>query len=740
MFCAFCTSEAQTFRDCEIIFNRLLPVFNQAKEENNPSLLNSPEYRKDLIALQKAYQQYHRLFYDTKDSIQRVNNEAVILSLSGNYSKGRRIISSILIGPEGAPPQYYYNQAMVYMLNKEYNQARQLFQSDLAYKSAALNTMVTYAEEGNYAGAMGLAEQGGGSDGKFSFNRGLLHKLTKNYEAAYDDFSAAIKSKDKFMAYRIQRGDVLMKMANEKKAVDDFEKVAKLGPKAQIRYANALVSLNQFDKALAILKDYLAGKDRTYRGDAYLGIAHAYYGKSNFVEAQRYYRLARAGRLDDRAAVCGEANVMVSTHNYEGAIRLFNQVIEMDKDYLSAYLGRAVALYGKKDYTGALADFKIAESLITDTKPYLADLFVSRGFSYYYTGKKDLAAKDFETAIAMDPKRFEALGGMSSIMIEQKRYPEAGQYLSKALSYEKGNDRMYANYGNLLFHFNMFKKSYDVFRRAVAINKRNLKAQNGWALALLENDQLDRSKKLLDSLVKANPDIPYLLNNRGIAYAYVGNRHEQRKESELAEAHYKSAFNDFNKALELKPVNRFYNVNVGNVYRYWEEYDEAQLSYKAYQDKSALNNMGVMFAGQERMKDAMYYMGVALQVDSTHRVVKYNMAVLANNKQKELARLVASTKEGDLFSDIGIKYSLDGFVTLYLYDYEFDPLEFKGRHFLELPVEEYSDNYFIPHYDFELLEYTNNKLGIPIKKKPRYKSQKVKLPGKKGSGTDCPVF
>lgn len=299
---------------------------------------------------------------------------------------------------------------------------------------------------------------------------------------------------------------------------------------------------------------------------------------------------------------------------------------------------------------------------------------------------------------------------------------------------------MYANYGNLLFHFNMFKKSYDVFRRAVAINKRNLKAQNGWALALLENDQLDRSKKLLDSLVKANPDIPYLLNNRGIAYAYVGNRHEQRKESELAEAHYKSAFNDFNKALELKPVNRFYNVNVGNVYRYWEEYDEAQLSYKAYQDKSALNNMGVMFAGQERMKDAMYYMGVALQVDSTHRVVKYNMAVLANNKQKELARLVASTKEGDLFSDIGIKYSLDGFVTLYLYDYEFDPLEFKGRHFLELPVEEYSDNYFIPHYDFELLEYTNNKLGIPIKKKPRYKSQKVKLPGKRGSGTDCPVF
>src|SRR5690606_21662982 len=149
------------------------------------------------------------------------------------------------------------------------------------------------------------------------------------------------------------------------------------------------------------------------------------------------------------------------------------------------------------------------------------------------------------------------------------------------------------------------------------------------------------------------------------------------------------------------------------------------MSDKADQDKSALNNMGIMYAGQERMKDAMYYLSVAHQIDSTHRVIKYNMAVLANDKQKELAKLVASTKNDDLFSDIGIKYSLDGFVTLYLYDYEYDPLEFKGRHFLELPVEEYNDNYFIPHYDFELLEYTNNKLGIPIKKKPKYKSQKV---------------
>lgn len=741
MLCTVFSSEAQTFRDCEVIFKRLLPVYNQAKEENNPALLQSPSYRKDLMELQKTYQKYHRLFYDSKDSIQRVSNEAAILSLGGSHAKAYRIISSIKIGADGAPPQYYYNQALVAMLNKENQVAKQLFQSNLAYQHSALNALVLYGNEGDYAGAMSIAQQGGGGSGKFSFNRGLLHKLAGKYEEAYGDFSSAIRENDKIMAYRIQRGDVLMKLNHQKRAVDDFEKVAKLGPKAQIRYANALVSLNQYDKALSVLQNYLASKDRVYRGDAYLVLAHTYYGKANFAQAQRYYRLARAGRLDDRAAICGEANVLVSMHNYDAAHRLYNQVLEMDQQYLPAYLGKAVALYGKREYTEALENFKRSESLITDDKPYLADVFVSRGFSYYYTGKKELAGRDFETAIKLDPQRYEALAGMGSLLIEQKKFPEAGQYLSKALNYEKGNDVLYTNYGNLLLHFSMYKKAYDVFRRAVAINKKNLKAQNGWALSLLEHDQLDKSKLLFDSLAKSNPDVPYILNNKAISYAYVGNRFQQRQDTVLAQAHYKNAYADFNTALDLKPINKFYNVNIGNVYRYWQEYDQALASYQLHQDKSALNNIGVMYAGRERTQDAMYYLTRSLEVDSSQRVVKYNLAVLANNKQKELAKFVASNRDSDTFSDIGIKYSLDGFVTMYLYDYEYDPMQFKGRHFLELPVEEFNDNYFIPEFDFQLLEYTNNKLGIPIKKKPKYKSQKVKLPGKSSSkGTNCPKF
>ncbi|HEV7378338.1 MAG TPA: hypothetical protein VGN64_00980, partial [Dyadobacter sp.] len=251
---------------------------------------------------------------------------------------------------------------------------------------------------------------------------------------------------------------------------------------------------------------------------------------------------------------------------------------------------------------------------------------------------------------------------------------------------------------------------------------------------------LDKSMALFDSLVKERPELPFLHNNHGIIQAYIGNRHEQKHEVNEANSRYDGAFADFKKAMEVAPARKFYNVNQGNVYRYWQQYDEAKLSYQTYQDKSALNNTAIMFAGREMMRDAKYYLGVAIQIDSLHRVFQYNMTILVKGKQKEMMRLVASN-ENSPFSDIGIKYSRDGFVTIYLYDYEYDKLTFPGRHFMPLPAAEYNEDYFIPEYDFKFVPYSKQKNKTGKVKRVNYKTQKVKMPGRRGkSGTKCPVF
>ncbi len=735
--------QAQDFRDCQNLFEKLLKDFNQSFADNNPHFIHSTEYRRELMALKKTYQSYHKAHFNPSDSIQKFNNEAMLNTLSGNYGKALRLLGSV----DSLDAQTNYFLGLLHLLNGNYDHALNFLQNSDASKSATLNTLVVYCKQGrlNDGLAYGQSTPHGNTKGKWSHNLGLLYKLNNQLEESVAETTVAIRQSDE-LPYRLLRGDVLMKLKQSKRAVADFEKVARKHPKAQIRYANALVDLHRYQEATYLFQEYLEGQDRIFRKDAFLGLGHAYYGLNQMDNAQKYYRLAATMIRDSPVALCGQANVLVTKHEYQAAQTLYNRILSKDSTYLSARLGRGITQYGLGNYPEALVDLKAADKLFDPADRSLADIFVCRGYARYYTGNAGAAMADFESALRLDGGRYEALAGLSSIYVDQKNFSEAGRYMTKALGYEKNYDQMWSNYGNMLLHFDMHKKSFDVFKKAIALNPENIKAQNGWGIVLLENDKLNQSKVLFDSLVNANPRVPYLLNNRGIVNAYHGNRFDQFGQPEAADNQYQLAFDDFNKAMEVAPVRKFYNVNQGNVYRYWQQYEDAKLSYQKHQDKSALNNTAVLYAGLENMKDAKYYLETALQLDSAHKVFQFNMNLLLKGKQKEfaqtLARAVASNDESDgPFSDIGIKYSRDGFVTIYLYDYEYDTLHFPGRHFLPLPVAEYSEEYFIPEYDFKLMPYSKKKSPKEKDKKPHYKSQKVRMRGgRKRSGTDCPVI
>jgi tetratricopeptide (TPR) repeat protein len=739
--CLIQPATAQRFNDCQAIIKELLPLFNRSFEENNPSITHSADYQQKLQRLQKAYAIYNSENFTAVDSVQRMNNEAIILTLSGSYHKALRIMESLDLSTQDA--NVSYNRGLFSLLNGKYGAAQQDFDNSPATTMATLNNLYALGKQKQYQKGIEYATANSvrNGKGKWNYNLGLLYKANKQYPEAVDELSSAIRQKDDIFPYRLQRGDILMRTGNQKKAVKDFEKVARKHPKAQIRYANALLSLNQFANARSVFEKYLESGDRSFRGDAYLGMGHANYGLSNIPEAQRYYRLAASMKRETPGLQSGIANTHLSKHEYQTAFNLFDRVLKRDSTYVQAYLGRAVANYGLKRYALALADFNKAGDALDENNKFFADLFVTKGFTEYYLNQSARAEEDFARAIRLDPDRYEALAGMSGIRIDQKKFSEAGQFLSKALSFEKSYDRMWSNYGNLLLHFDMFKKGYEVFKTAISLNAANVKAQNGWGVVLLENDQLDRAMVLFDSLILTNPTLPFLHNNHGIVQAYIGNRHEQRHQVNQANARYDGAYSDFRRAMEVAPAKKFYNVNQGNVFRYWNKFDEAKLSYQSYQDKSALNNTAVMYAGQEQMKDAKYYLGVAIQIDSLHRVFQYNMNVLVKGKQKEMMRLVASADENSPFSDISIKYSRDGFVTIYLYDYEYDVLSFPGRHYMPLPAAEFHEDYFIPDYDFRLVPYSKKDDDGSKTKKSGYKSQKVKMPGRKArSGTQCPIF
>lgn len=731
------TVKSQSFEKCRKLLDELLNEFNRAYEENNPAVLKDSRYLKKLNELRKAYAAYHSVTYTPGDSVARLNNEAVLLALSGHHFRAVQQFRSA--EGEALPSIVGYHKGLIELLSGDFENAAGTLRN-AGQPNARLNAMVASGSlpAGESGGGLPLAAPGYDPKGKWSYNRGVMLWRAGKKEEAVGSFNDALAASDE-LVYRIRRGDAYAGLGDMNKALADFARSGRRSPRAMVRHGNALLRAGRFEEARRLFETCLKNRERSSRYDAYLGIANSYYEQGLYTEARGYYEKVAGYKRLALYGHYGLAGIALAGHQYQSARNRFNSILSKDSTFLHARLGRGVARYGLRDFSGALEDFSNSDSLIGASGKIMADVLVCRGYSNYYLGRADRAGEDFGQALELDPGRYEALAGLGGIQIDRRRYAEAGKYLSEALRYEKEYDRLWVNYGNLLMHFNMYDKAFSVFNTAAGLNPANVHAQNGRGITLLERDMLADSRALFDSLLRTNPGKPFLLNNRGIVNAYLGNRFSQYGEQHHADRSYTLAGKDFNQAMENDTSRRFYHVNKGNVFRYWQQYEDARMSYQSYQDKSALNNTAVLLAGLERMKDARYYMGVALQIDSTHRVFQYNMNVLAQGKAKETARFLASARDNGPYAEISIKYSLDGYVTIYLYDYEYQEMHFAGRHRLPLPLMDLSDDYLIPEYDFTFLPYAENRKE-PVVRKKQGKGLKVKLRGRSRSGTKCPVL
>jgi tetratricopeptide (TPR) repeat protein len=220
---------AQDFSECQRIVKELLPLFNKSFEENNPALLRGEEYQRGVRNLQAAYAIYHKQTFQPSDSVQRMNNEAVILALSGNYQKALHIMETLDLG-EG-DPHMHYNRGLFALLSGKFEAARNDFSDSPNGSEATLNTLVALGKQKKYQEAASFANDNSAKNtgGKWNFNVGMVHKYSGRMEEAVDELTTAIRQKDE-MAYRLQRGDILMRTGNEKAGGKGFRESGAYAP------------------------------------------------------------------------------------------------------------------------------------------------------------------------------------------------------------------------------------------------------------------------------------------------------------------------------------------------------------------------------------------------------------------------------------------------------------------------------------------------------------------------------
>jgi tetratricopeptide (TPR) repeat protein len=192
----------------------------------------------------------------------------------------------------------------------------------------------------------------------------------------------------------------------------------------------------------------------------------------------------------------------VVMQSYEAAIEDFDAALEMNPQYVSAYINRGVANAGLVQYAQAMNDYNQALSLSPDeplafgnrgnahaflgdheaairdyTKAleidpnYLSARF-NRGLAHYATKTYDLAIVDFEAALKLNSSNPTYWFAKSWTLHLANRQAEALVDAEQAARLAPDNDSFVLNYGFMLIQNNKWDEGYEQYARSIEIGGR----------------------------------------------------------------------------------------------------------------------------------------------------------------------------------------------------------------------------------------------------------------------------
>ncbi len=185
-----------------------------------------------------------------------------------------------------------------------------------------------------------------------------------------------------------------------------------------------------------------------------------------------------------------EGNKLAYAKDYNGAIRLYNEALQLKPNFVMAYNNRGTAYNNLSQYDRALADLDAAIEL----KPDFAEAYNNRGFAYNHLNQNERAIADYSTAIELKPDFADAYNNRGFAYFSQQQCERAIQDYTTAIELNPNNATTYINRSAAYF--------------------------------LLE--QYDRALADLDAAIELKPDDAGVYVGRGVCWQRLGDEAKAR--------------------------------------------------------------------------------------------------------------------------------------------------------------------------------------------------------------------
>jgi serine/threonine protein kinase/Flp pilus assembly protein TadD len=221
----------------------------------------------------------------------------------------------------------------------------------------------------------------------------------------------------------------------------------------------------------------------------------------------------------------------------EYAVQMFEKAIEIDPDYALAHAGIASAssllytYFDRRPVNAIQAD--VASQKALELAPDLAEAHLARAISLRQGENADLADAEFEAAIRLDPKLFDAFYFYGRVRKYQKRYAEAVKLLERASQLQPEDFQAPAFLGGSYAGLGMRAEATAARRRAIKLIEQQLnlnpddaRAYNLGATTLAKLGNIPRAMEFAAKSLSIEPDDPLCLYNVACLYALTDKREE----------------------------------------------------------------------------------------------------------------------------------------------------------------------------------------------------------------------
>lgn len=166
-------------------------------------------------------------------------------------------------------------------------------------------------------------------------------------------------------------------------------------------------------------------------------------------------------------------------------------------------------------------------------------LLTTLGLLYKQQGNSDQALKHFDAAIKAEPEHLEAIIQKAELLRAQNKFKQAIRILESQLEKGKPDKQLYTLYVQLLFQSKQTKKGGEQAQLLVDSFPNEPQLSFYVALLLLENEQIEQSRKIMQDLLIRYPD-------NTTPHYYLGLVEQQEGNTELALNHFLKVRDDNN--------------------------------------------------------------------------------------------------------------------------------------------------------------------------------------------------